>query len=181
MTTSTASTMAADSTTPSNESVLADEDTVQASLKIDSMVTIRLSNSTIVPSECAVEDSPIEAPLNEAMAEDMTHLEESENPDHALHEFTEANDADAHVLEAEVKFFQRIHRMSTISMPSIAEEGEPTREKGSIRSRSDSSGTLSSAGSTHVDWEQLDKSEEAAPRDEGSDEVSRPIHEFAPL
>lgn len=41
----------------------------------------------------------------------------------------------------------------------------------SIRSRSDSSGsTLSSNGSVQVDWEELEKSEEQAPRDEGSDE-----------
>ncbi|KAI4196822.1 MAG: hypothetical protein LQ350_006335 [Teloschistes chrysophthalmus] len=60
--------------------------------------------------------------------------------------------------------------MSTISMPSIAEEGDNVQDSRSFRSRSDSSGTLSSNGSTHVDWEELDKSEESAPRDEGSDE-----------
>ena len=37
-----------------------------------------------------------------------------------------------------------------------------------IRSRSDSS---TSGGSAQVDWEELEKSEEQAPRDEGSDEV----------
>lgn len=41
----------------------------------------------------------------------------------------------------------------------------------SIRSRSDSTGTFSSIGSVHVDWDELDKSEEQAPRDEGSGEV----------
>ncbi|KAL9599420.1 MAG: hypothetical protein Q9219_003857 [cf. Caloplaca sp. 3 TL-2023] len=55
-------------------------------------------------------------------------------------------------------------------MPSIAEEGVSGHGPPSSRSRSDSSSTRSSASSSHVDWEQLDKSEEAAPRDEGSDE-----------
>ncbi|KAI9823497.1 MAG: hypothetical protein M1819_001340 [Sarea resinae] len=41
---------------------------------------------------------------------------------------------------------------------------------GDVRSRSDSSSTQSTEGSTKVDWEELDKSEEQAPRDSGSDE-----------
>ena len=41
----------------------------------------------------------------------------------------------------------------------------------SVRSRSNSSGSsLSSNGSAQVDWDELEKSEEQAPRDEGSDE-----------
>ena len=46
-----------------------------------------------------------------------------------------------------------------------------------IRSRSDSSG---SGASAQVDWEELEKSEEQAPRDEGSDEVSNLEMEHLP-
>lgn len=37
--------------------------------------------------------------------------------------------------------------------------------------RRDSLSTISSEGSTRVDWEELEKTEEQEPRDEGSDEV----------
>ncbi|KAL8851972.1 MAG: hypothetical protein Q9221_003183 [Calogaya cf. arnoldii] len=119
--------------------------------RTDSMVTIRLSDSTLTPPEdCAIEDSPVDvSPTNEMAAITDNRVDS--------------------ILEEEVKLFQRSHRASTISMPSIAEEGSIPQAP-SLRSRSDSSGTLSSsAGSTHVDWEELDKSEESAPRDEGSD------------
>ena len=44
-----------------------------------------------------------------------------------------------------------------------------------LRSRSDSSGTFSSSdGSAQVDWDELEKEEDQAPRDEGSDEVGFP-------
>ena len=49
--------------------------------------------------------------------------------------------------------------------------GSPESTSHEFRSRSNSSGTLSSVGSAHVDWDELDKSEEQAPRDECSDEV----------
>lgn len=119
----------------------------------DSIVTIRLSDSTLTPPEdCAVEDSPVEVSPTTEMAAS-----------------TDVANAVDSILEEEVKLFQRSHRTSTGSMPSIAEEGSMPQAP-SLRSRSDSSGTLSSsAGSTHVDWEELDKSEESAPRDEGSD------------
>ncbi|KAL8758516.1 MAG: hypothetical protein Q9199_001428 [Rusavskia elegans] len=119
----------------------------------DSIVTIRLSDSTLTPPEdCAIEDSPVEVSPTTEMAAT-----------------TDAVNTVDSILEEEVKLFQRSHRTSTVSMPSIAEEGSMPQAS-SLRSRSDSSGTLSSsAGSTHVDWEELDKSEESAPRDEGSD------------
>ena len=121
----------------------------------DSMVTIRLSDSTLTPpGDCAIEDSPTEMLF----------------PKDQVATTTDDSDARDTILEKEVKLFQRSHRTSTVSMPSIAEE-HSVPQPPSIRSRSDSSGTLSSsAGSAHVDWEELDKSEESAPRDEGSDE-----------
>ncbi|KAI4228331.1 MAG: hypothetical protein L6R36_001690 [Xanthoria steineri] len=119
----------------------------------DSMVTIRLSDSTLTPPEdCAIEDSPVDmSPTNEITTT------------------TDAMNTVDLLLEEELKLFRRSHRTSTVSMPSIAEEASMPRAP-SLRSRTDSSGTLSSsAGSAHVDWEELDKSEESAPRDEGSD------------
>ncbi|KAL8655938.1 MAG: hypothetical protein Q9210_000576 [Variospora velana] len=155
-----------------SESTLADQPSTPPSLYTNSMVTIRLSDSTIVPPEdCAIEDSPVETSMcEEDTAADDTDQNEPYPAGQEIQDSPESISTEANILEAELKLFHRMHRMSTVSMPSIAEEGDPARETRSIRSRSDSSGTLSSAGSTHVDWEELDKSEEAAPRDEGSDE-----------
>ena len=66
------------------------------------------------------------------------------------------------------------HRQSSMSITSLQEEDSLASATSTVRSRSDSSGTLSSngsAGSTQVDWDELERSEEQAPRDEGSDEV----------
>lgn len=66
------------------------------------------------------------------------------------------------------------HRQSSMSITSSQEEDSLASATSTVRSRSDSSGTLSSngsAGSTQVDWDELERSEEQAPRDEGSDEV----------
>ena len=61
-------------------------------------------------------------------------------------------------------------RQSARSMGSFDEEDHSTI---TLRSRSDSSGTFSSSdGSAQVDWDELEKEEGQAPRDEGSDEVS---------
>ncbi len=63
-------------------------------------------------------------------------------------------------------------RQSSRSMGSFEEEDQSTI---TLRSRSDSSGTFSSSdGSAQVDWDELEKEEDQAPRDVGSDEVSRP-------
>ncbi|KAL8969025.1 MAG: hypothetical protein Q9183_002191 [Haloplaca sp. 2 TL-2023] len=135
------------------------------------MVTIRLSDSTITPlDDCAIEESPIDTPPTEETGGHPIDPQENTSAVHESKSAPEVIDAEARVLEEEVRLFQRSHRMSTISMPSIAEEAVSGGEPRSFRSRSNSSGTLSSNGSTHVDWEELDKSEEAAPRDEGSDE-----------
>lgn len=169
---STAPAVTADSTMPNDELLQAAEAPIQRSSCTDSMVTIRLSDSTIMPLEdCAVEDSPIEASTADGTDEATADQHVSNNSAFESQETPTNNDLDTHILEAEVKLFHRSHRMSTISMPSIAEEeGYPMQRPDSFRSRSDSSGTLSSSSSTHVDWEELARAEEAAPRDEGSDE-----------
>ena len=63
------------------------------------------------------------------------------------------------------------NRASLTSISTAHEDDTLASVASTIRSRSDSSGTLSSNGSAQVDWDELDKSEEQAPRDEGSDEV----------
>ena len=70
---------------------------------------------------------------------------------------------------------QDIERESTISMASTMEEDRSLPPCGSPRSRSNTSGSFSSNGSAQVDWDELERSEEQAPRDEGSDEVG-PFH-----
>ena len=86
-------------------------------------------------------------------------------------DFTTNRERNSVAFSENLNYMERAHRASTASMPSILEEtlGSPS---GTFRSRSDSSGTLSSASSAQVDWEELEKSEEQAPRDGGSDEVS---------
>lgn len=145
--------------------------TVRNQQSSDSMVTVRLSDP-----------EPDVSKHNETVEEE------------ALEEVTEMGDEDdfaaktgnqivyehqAPMSPEEAKVVQRIHRdsvtsiqrESVISMLSAVEEGGSDAASGTIRSRSDSSGTYSSIGSAHVDWDELDKSEEQAPRDEGSDEV----------
>lgn len=145
------------------------------------MVTIRLSDSTIMPLEdCAIEDSPTDSHPGEEIGDGSSEpREESTNTYHSRTD-PEVINGETQILEEEVKLFQRSHRMSTISMPSIAEEGDTVEASRSFRSRSNSSGTLSSNGSTHVDWDELDKSEESAPRGEGSDEVFQPLPRARP-
>ncbi|KAI4102829.1 MAG: hypothetical protein L6R37_004162 [Teloschistes peruensis] len=163
-------------TTPSSEPLHRDEPSPPHSTHTDSMVTIRLSDSTIMPLEdCAIEDSPIDSHPGEATGYGSNEPREESNSTHDSRIYPGMVNGEAQVLEEEVKLFQRSHRMSTISMPSIAEEGDHVQDSRSFRSRSNSSGTLSSNGSTHVDWDELDKSEESAPRDEGSDEENNAL------
>ena len=66
------------------------------------------------------------------------------------------------------------NRDSSMSIASYQEEDSLASASSTVRSRSDSSATQSSSGSAQVDWDELEKSEEQAPRDEGSDEVHLP-------
>ncbi len=132
------------------------------SLPTDSMVTVRLSDATISPSM-------IDASTHEEAVVDVPNYEE----DCALEEEDSIMGRERNSVSfcEDLNYMERAHRASTASMPSILEETLGSTSS-TLRSRSDSSGTLSSAGSAHVDWEELEKSEEQAPRAEGSDEVS---------
>ena len=79
-------------------------------------------------------------------------------------------DSGSNTLQDERGQLPRLHGASTISMPSIQEEQSETASF-TVRSRSNSSGTFSSTESAHLDWDELEKNESQAPRDEGSDEV----------
>lgn len=78
--------------------------------------------------------------------------------------------SESKTFQDELEQLPRLHRASTISMPSIQEEQSETASV-TVRSRSNSAGTFSSTESAHLDWDELEKNESQAPRDEGSDEV----------
>lgn len=133
------------------------------SLSTDSMVTVRLSDATISPAM-------IDASTHNEVVADFPNYEDG----NALEDGDSTIDRDRNGVSfsKDLDYIERAHRASTASMPSILEDETLDSTSSTFRSRSDSSGTLSSAGSAHVDWEELEKSEEQAPRDEGSDEVS---------
>lgn len=159
----------------------------------DSIVTVRFSDSTTssiqnkkiaddMAHECAIEDSAnmVDIRLSDPGFEKSTREEEiPETPfegfphmEDTLEEDTvRLEESDTSILPEEVKVIQKIHRQSTISFLSAVDEASSDAASSSVRSRSDSSGTFSSLGSANVDWLELEKKEEEAPRDEASDEV----------
>lgn len=164
----------------------------------DSVVTVRLSNSIstlihdegsagLLADECAIEDSPdmVDIRLSdptpqrptydeqapESPLESFPHLDEMTNKEQAAMALTQ--EGSMSILPEEVKVIQKIRRQSILSMLSAVDEANSDATSLSIRSRSDSSGTSSSLSSANVDWLELEKKEEEAPRDEASDEVGR--------
>lgn len=162
----------------------------------DSIVTVRLSDSisASTPSEgvandatdeCAIEDSAemVDVRLSDPAPLKSSH--ENEAPESPIEGFPQMDDpannrledtvrlreSSISILPEEVKVIQRIHRQSIVSMLSAVDEGSSDTTSLSLRSRSDSSGTFSSLDSANVDWLELEKKEEEAPRDEASDEV----------
>jgi len=145
--------------------------TVRNQQSSDSMVTVRLSHSepeVSIHNEITEQEALEEFP---EMGDEEDFAAKTDNQIVYEHQ--------APMSPEEAKVVQRIHRdsvtsiqrESVLSMLSAVEEGGSDAASRTIRSRSDSSGTYSSIGSAHVDWDELDKSEEQAPRDEGSDEV----------
>ncbi len=120
-------------------------------LPTDSMITVRLS------------DPPVASPL-EKIRPSHDHVVP------VLEETDSISDTKQNALISEEET-QDMARDSVVSMTSVVEDEPSIATSGTIRSRSDTSGSLSSNNSAHVDWEELEKSEEKAPRDEGSDEV----------
>lgn len=150
-----------------NENPHVSEHTDRTPLSTDSMVTVRLSETIFLPNaDVSPGDRLLEGP-------DFVDLPESEGKGSLTQEDDIAIDTeqDDIFLEDALKQMPRAGRESTTSLTSIGENKRPDSMLTTFRSRSNSSGTFSSSDSAHVDWDELDKSEEQAPRDEGSDEV----------
>ena len=162
----------------------------------DSIVTVRLSDSTSTSilsegvandatDECAIDDSAEMVDVRLSDPRPLKSLHENEAPESPIEGFPQLDDPASNKLEdtvrlressisilpEEAKVIQRIHRQSIVSMLSAVDEGSSDTTSLSLRSRSDSSGTFSSLDSANVDWLELEKKEEEAPRDEASDEV----------
>lgn len=129
-------------------------------LPAHSMENVRLSDALVTPSkDCASQKEDVAANMpteDDSISSSETAVSDDDS--------TIAGDTaiDQHNMQLSVE-----RRGSEASTMSLAGEGSGL----TTRSRSTSSGTLSSTNSLQVDWEELEKSEEQAPRDEGSDEV----------
>ena len=140
--------------------------TKNSDLPTDAMVTVRLSDASITP---AVTDIESDEDTETILAENDSISENEHNIPSIITDGLPTEDSTAPADEAHVTDMH--HRDSLASLQSFREDASST----TLRSRSDSSGTLSSNNSAQVDWVELEKSEEQAERDEGSDEV-RPYH-----
>ena len=139
-----------------------ESDTRHSLLPTDSMVTVRLSDPLVVPSSAISPENQISVAalaqfLPDPRGQNPVLHEHTLDASHNNHTFLLQDDKGTDPDENAVVLGDE-YQESTVSMTSV-------------RSRSDSSGsTLSSNGSAQVDWDELEKSEEQAPRDEGSDE-----------
>lgn len=149
------------------ESVSSLENGGPSSLPTDSMVTIRLSDSNI---DFAIVGVTPELAIENSAGDEISILKQEQELLEDGVRMTTLDKLDFRKCSEELKEASRRSRESAV-FPSIIEEVDPTLVPQHFRSRSSSSCTLSSVASAHVDWDQLDKSEEQAPRNEGSDEV----------
>ena len=141
-----------------------ESDTRTIPLPTDSMVTVRLSDPLVVPSSAISPDNQISVaalaqflPGQDPVLHDDT-LDSSHSNHTSSGQGLSQDDNDTNPDDENAVVLGEEYQESTVSMMSV-------------RSRSDSSGSaLSSNGSAQVDWDELEKSEEQAPRDEGSDE-----------
>ena len=131
-----------------------------------SMTTVRLSDSSYVSA------IHVELPENAQSAEilgrpvQVSYTPPAEDLSIVAHGNEDTTDE---VFEASYTTDENRH--SSMSIADCQEGVSLTSASSTIRSRSDSSATQSSSGSAQVDWDELERSEEQAPRDEGSDEV----------
>lgn len=135
-------------------------------LPTDSMVTVRLSDPLVVPSSAISPENQVsEAALAQFLPDPDGHHS-------VLHDDILDTSHNNHTPLGNV--LSQSMNGTDLDESAIAPDEESQRSSvsmTSVRSRSDSSGSiLSSNGSTQFDWDQLEKSEEQAPRDEGSDE-----------
>ena len=166
---------AANSTDLINAENVVEPNTHDESSTTDSMVAVNLSD----PAPLAPEDASTQHEIaEEETLEEFPRMENEEefvvqDSSHAIYEHQKPMLAEEAIVAQRIRreSLVAMQRESAVSMLSAVEEGSSYAASSTIRSRSDSSGTYSSVGSVHVDWDELDKSEEQAPRDEGSDEV----------
>lgn len=136
-------------------------------LSTDSMVTVRLSDPQ--PSALLVEPAEVVVPHHEAVAGRTELGADGIEDAHDLKSATKLMEVQAiDHQEGDV-----LYRTSAVSGHSKddSEEVLSAITTSSNRSRRSSSSTTSTESSTRVDWEELEKTEEQEPRDEGSDEV----------
>ncbi|KAL9099598.1 MAG: hypothetical protein Q9163_004929 [Psora crenata] len=133
-------------------------------LPTDSMVSVRLSDAL------GISPPDIHSPENTPLPDSVRNTVEAFEPASPTGLAAVAGDNSALDNFSDTFTESEEYRTSTISLTSIQREESLTSALSTVRSRSDSSETLSSHGSAQVDWDELEKSEEQAPRDEGSDE-----------
>lgn len=132
-----------------------------------SMITVRLSD--------AMFEAPVDGGIYESTADHTAGcgMSEPEEMVDVLQEgdnFTSADHKTIHP-PSDIKLMHTLPEDEEFTVSTLRVEESLESTSHAFRSRSNSSGTLSSVGSAHVDWDELDKSEEQAPRDECSDEV----------
>ena len=133
----------------------------------DSMVTIRLSD--VAPLSPVGEISN-EQSFDGPSADDFSGIR-SDGDLTQDHEDGLFSRLDMPMAAHELEQAHMVREEASTSSSIVTPKNRPTLAINTPRPRSDSSKTHSSVGSGHVDWDQLDRSEEQAPRDECSDEV----------
>jgi hypothetical protein len=130
----------------------------------NSMVTIRLSESDVKPSETGALPPTLKALRRSA-----------ETPKVRFNEKTSSRKAQEDVEDAEMAADLFMTRRASIDSSLACGEAESIgAELAKVEKlgRSDSVASFSSGDSQHVDWDKLDKNEEQTQRDEGADEVN---------
>lgn len=145
------------------------------SMPTDSMVTIRLSDSTIGSTTFG---APPELAIGNLAGDDISISKQEQEILEIEARMISLDKGDSRKYLGELKEDSQRSRESTVFPSIIEEELDSMVVSQHFRSRSNSSCTLSSVASAHVDWDQLDKSEEQAPRNEGSDEVCSRKNKF---
>ena len=150
-----------------HETASVDEsDTRSVLLPTDSMATVRLSDPLVVPSSAISPDNQVsEVALAQFLPDVCGH-------DPVLHEDTLDASPRNHIFSGQAQSQDDNGAEPDESAVVLGEEYQDSAiSMTSLRSRSYSSGgSISSNGSAQVDWDELERSEEQAPRDEGSDE-----------
>lgn len=127
----------------------------------DSLVTIRLSETSIPPLPDATTSIPPKPSFRNPLLD-------SKGTDYISDNSTPKEDLSSN---SNTIFKTTGERDSTVSNISTAEEQQVTTRSSDPSSESRSRASFSSTNSAQFDWDELDKSEEQVPRDEESDEV----------